>query len=600
MSPHRHASADSVAPAAAVRVAAAMREVLGEGYGLARFRDDAAAGLVVGLIALPLSMALAIASGVPPQHGLYTAIVAGALAAALGGSRLNITGPTAAFVVVLVPVSARFGVGGLLLATLMAGVMLIGMGLMRLGRLIQFIPHPVTTGFTAGIAVVIATLQIKDFLGLAVAGHPEGFVDKVIALGEAMPTLRWADAAVGAGTLAVLVMWRRITPRVPAALVALALAGGVAWGFPQLELATIGTRFGGIPQVPPSPLLPWSLPGPDGQPLQLSLDLLRQLAVPAIAIAMLGAIESLLCAVVADGMARLPKRHDPDAELIGQGLGNVVAPFFGGFAATGAIARTAANIRAGGRSPVAALVHAAFVLAAVLLLAPVLSYIPMASMAALLLLVAWNMSEARHFLHTLRVAPRSDVMVLLVCFGLTVVFDMVVAVCTGVLLAALLFMRRMAAFTHTRITGGEHHDLVAPLPPDVVLYEIAGPLFFGAAERAMEAVHALPTPPRAVILHLGGVPIMDMTGLVALESAIAQVHRKGTQVVLVGVQPQPLTVLAKAGLAPGRGDIAFCRTVEEAEILVRLLDPRGPDRSPDHASTLQGPAALIQPDASAR
>lgn len=321
------------------------------------------------------------------------------------------------------------------------------------------------------------------------------------------------------------------------------------------------------------------MPGADGQPLRVTLELLRELMVPALAIAMLGAIESLLCAVVADGMARFPgpsDRHDPDAELIGQGVGNLVAPFFGGFASTGAIARTAANIRAGGRSPVAALTHAAFVLAAVLLLAPVLRYIPMASMAALLLLVAWNMSEAKHFVHTLRVAPRSDVVVLVTCFGLTVLFDMVVAVVVGVLLAALLFMRRMAELTQARITEGEYLNLVAPLPADVVLYEVAGPLFFGAAERAMEAIRTLATRPRAVILHLGSVPAMDMTGLVALQSAIAMIQRKGTLVVLTGVQPQPAALLARGGIIEQPHQLVICDSLEQAEMLVRLLDPHQP------------------------
>ncbi len=588
MSSHRYEPAQPVLPWNKLRVASALREAMARGYRLGQLQADVSAGLVVGLVALPLSMALAIASGVPPQHGLYTAIVAGGLAALLGGSRVNVTGPTAAFVVVLVPVAARFGLGGLLLASIMAGVMLVVMGAMRLGKLIQFIPHPVTTGFTAGIAVVIATLQVRDFLGLTLDGHPEGFIDKVAAIARSMPTLHWPDAMVGAVTLGILLVWRRLTKRIPAPLAALAVGGLLAYFLPQLNLATIGTRFGGIAQVLPTPVWPWQLPGADGHPLQLSIGLLRELAVPAIAIAMLGAIESLLCAVVADGMAGT--RHNPDVELVGQGIGNIVAPFFGGFAATAAIARTAANIRAGGRSPVAAITHALFILLAVLALAPVLSYVPMASMAALLLLVAWNMCEAKHFIHIVRVAPRSDVAVLLACFGLTVVFDMVVAVCAGVMMAALLFMRRMAEFTHARITEGEHHDLLAPLPRDVVLYEIAGPLFFGAAERAMEAVHTLATQPRAVILDMASVPVMDVTGLVALQSAIAAIHRKGTLVVLTGVQSQPATVMARGGIHKGHDQIVFCDTIEHAEMLVRLLDPSTPDGPP-------GPDALIPPSA---
>lgn len=573
--PRRYELPRLVIPRPHFRLAAALRQTWNDGYTLAQFRGDVGAGLTVGLIALPLSMALAIASGVPPQHGLYTAIIAGALAALCGGSRVAVTGPTAAFVVVLVPIAARFGLCGLLLASLMAGVLLIIMGVARLGRLIQFIPHPVTTGFTAGIGLTIATLQTKDFLGLTLQGHPEGFLSKLAELTRGFHTLQWPDAAIGALTLALLIGWRRVNKSIPAPLIALTVAGLLAWLAPSagFTVQTIQTRFEGIPQVPPTPVLPWLMPGPDGQPLQLSLDLFRQLLLPAVAIAMLGAIESLLCAVVADGMAGT--KHDPDVELVGQGVANVVAPFFGGFAATGAIARTAANIRAGGRSPVAAIIHAVFVLAAVLLLAPLLKYLPMAGMAALLLVVAWNMSDARHFAHVLRVAPASDVLVLLTCFGLTVVFDMTIAVTVGVVLAAMLFMRRMADLTHTKLTAGEHLNLVAPLPPGVLLYEVGGPLFFGAAEKAMRAIEELPARPQAVILSMQNVPVMDVTGLVALESAIQDVQAAGATVLLVGVQEQPRKLLAKAGLDDEPGKLLYCDSVAEAEMFVRLMEPGG-------------------------
>jgi SulP family sulfate permease len=584
------------------RLGAALRETLAEGYTLARFRGDLVAGLTVGLIALPLSMALAIATGVPPQYGLYTAIVAGALAALCGGSRVAVTGPTAAFVVILVPIVGKFGLGGLLIATFMAGVILVLMGVARLGRLIQFIPHPVTTGFTAGIATVIATLQIKDFLGLTLTHNAESYLDKVQVLVESGTSLHWPDAAVGGATLAMLIFWRRYLKRIPAPLGALTLAAVGAYVLHLLmpetfTVATIASRFTytlngatapGIPQVPPTPMLPWTMlgNGPDGQPLQLSWGLIEQLLLPATAIAMLGAIESLLCAVVADGMAGT--RHDPDVELIGQGIGNLVAPFFGGFAATGAIARTAANIRAGGHSPVAAIIHALFVLTAVLVLAPVLGYLPMASMAALLLIVAWNMSEIKHFLHTLRVAPRSDVVVLVTCFGLTVVFDMVVAVTVGVLLAALLFMRRMAELTQTRLTDGEQHRLLAPLPPNVLLYEVAGPLFFGAAEKAATALTTADQAPKAVIVHLGAVPAIDMTGLVALETALDELTATGALVVLTAVQPYPREALTKAGIVEEPGKVTFCQTMEEAEMLVRLIDDGGDPSKPALAAAARG------------
>lgn len=331
--------------------AAALREALAEGYTSAQLRADAMAGAVVGVVALPLSMALAIATGVPPQHGLNTAVVAGGLVALLGGSRVQVTGPTAAFVVVLAPIVSRFGLGGLLLATLMAGVLLIAMGVARMGRLIEFVPYPVTTGFTAGIAIVIGTLQVKDFLGLSVPQMPEHYLERVAALARAVPSTRAGDFGIGLLTLAVLVLFPRLSRRVPAPLVGLAAAGLAAALLSRLldgfHVATVASAFhGGIPQAPPQPLLPWRTPGADGQPLLLSWGLFRALAPSAFAIAMLGAIESLLSAVVADGMTG--RRHDPDAELFAQGVGNVVAPFFGGIAATGAIARTATNIRSGG------------------------------------------------------------------------------------------------------------------------------------------------------------------------------------------------------------------------------------------------------------
>jgi len=387
--------------------------------------------------------------------------------------------------------------------------------------------------------------------------------------------LHWQDLAVGLGTLALLLIWPRVTHKVPAPLVALSLAGIAAtlltWYVPGFTVATIGSRFhydlggvlhAGIPQLPPLPGLPWHLPGPDGAPLGFSLGLLRALAPSAFAIAMLGAIESLLSAVVADGMTG--GSHDPDAELVAQGIGNVVAPFFGGIAATGALARTATNIRSGARSPLAAIFHSLFVLLAVLALAPVLGYLPMASLAALLLIVAWNMSEARHFAHALKVAPRSDVAILLSCFGLTVVFDMVVAVTFGVMLSALLFMRRMAEVSGTKLVDA--HPLAGRqgMPRDVLVYEVAGPLFFGAAQKAMSALHRVSSGVSAVLLDLSSVPAMDATGLVSLEAAVERLQALGVFVVLAGVQPQPMRVLARSGIHRRRDRIAVFRSMERA------------------------------------
>jgi SulP family sulfate permease len=558
-------------PAFSLRLGTALRSALRHGYTGKDLPSDLLSGIVVGIVALPLSMALAVASGVAPQHGLYTAIVAGAVIAALGGSMVQVAGPTAAFVVLLAPISARFGLGGLILAGLMAGILLVIMGAARLGGLIQFVPYPVTTGFTAGIAVVIATLQVKDFFGLTVAKLPEPYLGKVAALALALPTLRWSDLGIGLFTLVVLLLWPRVTRTVPAPLLALGLAGVVAAllarAVPGFTVATIHSRFqAGIPQLPPLPGLPWHLPGADGKPIGLSFGLIRELVPSAFAIAMLGAIESLLSAVVADGMTG--GSHDPDAELVAQGIGNIVAPFFGGIAATGALARTATNVRSGARSPLAAIFHSLFVLLAVLILAPVLNYLPMASLAALLLIVAWNMSEAKHFAHALRVAPRSDVFVLLTCFGLTVVFDMVISVTVGVLLAALLFMRRMAEVSNIRLVS-QHPIAKEGLPKDVLIYEVAGPLFFGAAQKAMSALQRVPTGIKVVVLDVASVPVIDATGLVSLESAVSRLYQLGMFVVLGGVQSQPLRALARSGIRDRRDRIAVYRSMERALAVAR-------------------------------
>lgn len=566
--------------------AAALRATLRAGYTRADLKADVLAGAVVGVVALPLSMALAIASGVAPQHGLYTAIVAGFVIALLGGSRVLVSGPTAAFVVILAPIAERHGLGGLLVATLMAGLILLLMGLVGMGGLVEFVPYPVTTGFTAGIAVVIATLQIKDLLGLHLAQTPEHYLERLVALLRALPSFEPADTLVGAFTLLVMMLWPRLTRRVPAPLVALPAAALVALGlahlWPGAAPATIASRFSyllegvrhaGIPQQAPLPLVPWHLPGADGAALVPTFTLVRALLPAAFAIAMLGAIESLLAAVVADGMTG--QRHDPDAELVAQGIGNLVAPFFGGLAATGAIARTATSVRSGARSPVAALVHALFVLLAVLLLAPLLGYLPMAALAGLLLVVAWNMSESRHFAHILVKAPRSDVLVLLTCFGLTVVFDMVVSVTAGILLAALLFLRRMAEVTQAQLVQ-RHHDLAAPLPAGVLLYQVAGPLFFGAAHKALSTLQNIDRGRvRVVVLDVEHVPAIDATGLVALESLVQRLNGDGLKLILVGLQDQPLRALARAGWRNRKGRLRIFRSFERGiAVARRTVDPQ--------------------------
>lgn len=528
----------------------ALRGVAARGYGSGDFRADMGAGLTVGIVALPLSIALAIASGAPPQWGLFTAIVAGTVVALTGGSMHSVTGPTAAFVVILAPITTRFGLSGLLVATFMAGLILVAMGLLRMGRLIQFIPYPVTTGFTAGIGVTIAVLQLGDFLGLG-SLQGEDIWNRLADLSQRFLQMSLPDIAVGVFSLALLIFSPRLTKKVPAPLVAVVLAAVAGFLMTQagLEVATIDTRFGGIPAVPPTPLLPWTVEG------GFDFASLSELAPSAVAIAMLGAIESLLCAVVADGMTG--SRHDPDSELVGLGLGNLIVPFFGGFAATGAIARTATGVRAGGRTPIAAVIHSVFLLVVVLALAPLLGSIPMAAMAALLLVVAWNMADARHFARMLRISPRSDITVLLVCFFLTVVFDMVVAVAVGVVLAAFLFMRRMVEISGAKLIGDAHGHSGEGLPPGVVFYDIAGPLFFGAAEKALGALTTVGGEVHTVIIDLEDVPAVDATGLVALESTLEHLHGLGIKVILTGVQTQPQRAFARAGLVdvPGKLEI---------------------------------------------
>jgi sulfate permease, SulP family len=548
-----------------IPIFAALRRVFSKGYGLKELRSDLMAGAVVGVVALPLSMALAIAVGAPPQHGLYTAIVAGALTALFGGCKFQVTGPTAAFVVVLAPILVKHGLSGLLTAGLLAGFMLIAMGLAGLGSWIQYIPQPVTSGFTAGIAAVIATLQLKDVLGLATGALPEHYLDKLLALWNARGTTRISELGVAVFTLALILLFPRITKRVPAALVAISAAAlGAACLhrlLPAFDVDTIGSRFhtlidgvlvAGIPSHLPSPALPWGA----GLP---SFALIRELFPAAFAIAMLGAIESLLSAVIADGMTNT--KHEPNSELVALGIGNIVAPIFGGISATGALARTAVNIRAGARSPFAAIAHAFFVLLSMLALAPLLAYVPMAALSALLLVVAWNMSDLRTVTETLRVAPKSDNLVLITCFLLTVFFDMVIAVSVGFVLAAVMFMRRMSELTESRLQLDRSIDGADQvLPRGVVLYEINGPLFFGAAQKAMRVLDELaPNEFRVLVIHLGRVPVIDATGLLALRGAIEAVLRTRRQVVLAGPLPRPRSVFQKADLEARHAGQLFIR-----------------------------------------
>ena len=573
-------------------VATALRRAFAQGYRLATLKADLMAGAVVGVVAIPLSMALAIAVDVPPQHGLYTAVVAGIVVAALGGSKHQVTGPTAAFVVVLAPIVGKHGLSGLLTAGAMAGVILVLFGLGRFGRLISYIPHPVTTGFTAGIATVIALLQLKDVLGLPIAKMPDGLLPKLAAMWSARGGASARELVVACLTLALLLVVPKITRRVPAPLVALVLVTvGVTLVHnlsPELSFATIGSRFhatvhgvvvAGIPPVLPEPALPWH-----GAPL--SFATVRELVPAAFAIAMLGAIESLLSAVIADGMTG--KKHDPDAELVALGVGNLIAPFFGGIAATGALARTATNIRAGAETPIAAIVHSLVVLLSIVALAPLVAYVPMASLAALLLLVAWNMSEIRHVVRLLRVAPKSDIVVLCVCYFLTVAFDMVVAISVGVVLAALLFMRRMSELTHAGpLDDVDAADSARDLPAGVGLYEINGPLFFGAAKNAMQELAIIHDDRFTVlVISLARCPTIDATGLVALESAIGSLTRAKKSVIVGGPLPAPRTLWKRAKLEVQFPGTTLTENLDEALALAREISAGLPSHRPPLLSAI--------------
>ncbi|ELY2648303.1 C4-dicarboxylic acid transporter DauA [Cronobacter sakazakii] len=527
-----------------------------EKYTVSRLSRDLIAGITVGIIAIPLAMALAIGSGVPPQYGLYTSAIAGIVIALSGGSRYSVSGPTAAFVVILYPVAQQFGLSGLLVATLLSGIFLILFGLARFGRLIEYIPLPVTLGFTSGIGITIATMQIKDFFGLDIAHMPEHYLPKVAALAVALPGLNPGDAAIGIVTLGVLVFWPRFGIRLPGHLPAL-LAGCAVMGVVHLldgNVATIGSRFhylladgtqgNGIPPLLPQLVLPWDLPGSS---FTLSLDSLRALLPAAFSMAVLGAIESLLCAVVLDGMTGT--RHNANSELIGQGLGNLVAPFFGGITATAAIARSAANVRAGATSPVAAVFHALLVLLALLALAPQLSWLPLSAMAALLLMVAWNMSEAHKVIGLLRRAPKDDIVVMLICMSLTVLFDMVIAISVGVVLASLLFMRRVARMTRLA-------PLNVSVPEDVLAVRVTGPLFFAAAEGVFTPLLAQAAGKRVIVMQWDAVPVLDAGGLDALQRFIERLP-DGCELRICHLEFQPLRTLARAGVQPIPGRLAF-------------------------------------------
>ena len=532
------------------------------------------AGATVGIIAIPLAMALAIASGVAPQYGLYTAIIGGFVIALTGGSRFSISGPTAAFVVILYPIAQRYGLAGLLLATILAGLILIAMAYARLGRFIEYIPESVTLGFTGGIAIVIATLQLKDLFGLSLQELPEHYVDKVWLLFNSLGGFDSASVFVALVTLGILLYWPKLKTAIPPHLPAVVIAGlvGVFLANRGFDVDTIASRFTyfmsdgstglGIPPYLPDFAWPWQQPGPGGQPFEFTWSLAVSLLPSAFAIAMLGAIESLLCAVVLDGMTG--KRHSANSELLGQGLGNIIAPFFGGITATAAIARSAANLKAGAESPVAAMIHALVVLLGLVVLAPLLAYLPMPAMAALLIVVAWNMSEAPKSLHLVKHAPAADIAVFVTCLLLTVFFDMVIAITAGVLLACILFVNEMASMTKiTDITGNKKLVDVA-LPDRWAVLKINGPLFFAAADRAFGEISASMAALDGVILYMDGVTLLDAGGVAAMNKLVTYCAREGKQLVIADLQFQPLKTLARAKVEAIPGVTSFYPTLNDA------------------------------------
>jgi SulP family sulfate permease len=523
--------------------------------------SNVVAGIIVGVVALPLAMAFAIASGAKPEQGLYTAIVAGLLTSTFGGSRLQIAGPTGAFIVILAGVTAKYGIAGLQLATLMAGAILVLMGFLRFGAVIKFIPDPVIVGFTTGIGVIIFVGQWKDFFGLRTIDSPEHFLDKLLALSAAFSTLDPATAGLGAASLLILVVSPKLIPRVPAPLVALVIAtiAQAILKFPTV--ATVGSAFGGIPHNLPSFQLP-----------EVSLIEVTKLLGPAFTIALLGAIESLLSAVVADSMAGT--KHDSNQELIGQGIANIVAPLFGGFAATGAIARTATNIRNGATSPLAGIVHSITIVLVILLCAPLAADVPLCALASILFVVAFNMSELPHFARLIRTSPKPDVVILLVTFLLTVFADLVVAVNAGVLLAALLFMKRMASAVEIDDQTSQFPSEGQAdwhVPKDIVIVGIDGPFFFGAVAKLEHLLASIQDQSHAIVIRMGRVPFIDATGIASLQETIDSFRPRRMRVVLCELRPNVSAKLDKAGLTRSIGEANIFADIHAALGSIRKI-----------------------------
>jgi SulP family sulfate permease len=496
-------------------------------YNRQQFTKDLMAGLIVGLVALPLAIAFAIASGVSPEKGLYTAIVAGFIISALGGSRVQIGGPTGAFIVIVYGIVQSHGINGLIIATFMAGIILVIMGIVRLGSVIKFIPHPLIIGFTSGIALIILSSQLKDFMGLKMGAIPADFIDKWKCYIQHFQTINIYTVLIGVVTTTIILLWPRVTHKVPGSLIAI-LITTAAMHLLHLPIETIGSKFGNIPSSLPKPAIP-----------HMDFNTIRNLIRPAFTIALLGGIESLLSAVVSDGM--IGGNHKSNMELIAQGIANIFSSIFGGIPATGAIARTATNVKNGGRTPIAGIIHAVTLLLIMLFLGKLAALIPMATLAGILVVVAYNMSEWKHFLTILK-GPRSDMAILLTTFLLTVLVDLTVAIEIGMILAVFLFMRNMIKFSNVRAFIGDpeskdnENDKESlenfTIPKNVEVYEITGPLFFGAAYKFKDAMRLIEKPPKVLIIRMRKVPIIDATGIKIIEEVYRASQQKGTKLIL--------------------------------------------------------------------
>jgi SulP family sulfate permease len=532
--------------------------VFKEGYTKKLFLSDVTSGVIVGIVALPLAIAFAIASGVKPEQGLYTAIIAGFIVSVLGGSRVQIAGPTGAFIVIVYRIVQTYGYDGLVVATVIAGVILIIMGLARFGTLLKFVPYPLTVGFTSGVALIIFSSQVSDFFGLRIQNLPADFVEKWTVLGSHLTSVDMNALGVGLLSLLIIIVAQRYATRIPGSLIAVLVATAIVQWF-HLPVETIGTRFGSVPNTLPAPHVP-----------DLSWHTITRLFSPAVTIALLGAIESLLSAVVADGMIR--SRHRSNMELIAQGVANIVSPLFGGIPATGAIARTATNIKNGGRTPIAGIVHSIILLLIMLVFGRWATLIPMPALAAILIVVCYNMSEWRSFVKILK-SPRADVAVLLITFGLTVIVDLTAAIQVGVILSAMLFIKRMAEVSQvTPLTKDlneaddkeEEEGGTGPVPEDVEVFEVYGSLFFGAVEQFTETMRALERRTRVFILETRNLLAIDATGLRAIEDLMHQLSQQGTRFIISGVHKQPLFALTQAGLIDRIGQDNFSTTLAEA------------------------------------